>query len=263
MLLFLPLLFVLALPTLLRADTVQLSLHDGRISIVADRATAAQILEAWGRQGDVTIVNVDSVPAVQLTLRLDEMPEEQALDVLLRSAGGYLARRRESPANGSVFDRIVITPTASAAPGNAQAGPSAAATPAVFPPTLPPAAVPANGPGAVQPSLPAASGPPQGIPVSPGVVRLVGPDGQPLADDQGDVSVGAPPNGNPFNAGPQGLGAAPPPMQLPPQQPVSQPPATVPAMQQPSTSAPAGVPRPGMAAPAPSEDPPSPGQPRR
>jgi hypothetical protein len=263
-LLLLPLLFELGLPQLLRADTVQLSLHDGRISIVADRATAAQILQAWGRQGDVTIVNADSVPAVPLTLRLDEMPEEQALDVLLRSAGGYLARRRESPASGSVFDRIVITPTASASTGNAQFGPPAAAPPpAAFPPPPPPVAMPASAGVAAQPSFPAAAAPPQGIPVSPGVVRLVGPDGQPLADDQGDAPVFAQPSGIPYNAGPQVPGAAQPPVQLGPQQPTPQPPSTAPGEQQPSTSAPPGVPRPGMDAPAPNEVAPSPGQPRR
>jgi hypothetical protein len=261
--LFLPLLFLLGSTSLLRADTVQLSLHDGRVSIVADRATAAQILQAWGRQGGVTIVNVDSVPAVPLTLRLDDMPEEQALDVLLRAAGGYLARRRESPANGSVFDRIVITPTASTAAGNAQFGaPAASAPAAVSPSAAPPLAVPASAAGSAQP-FPAPAALPQGIPVSPGVVRLVGPDGQPLADDQGDASVVAQPNGNTVNAGSQVPGAAQPPQQLRPQQPISQPTTTDPATQQPSTSAPAGVPRPGMAVPAPNEEPASAGQPRR
>ncbi len=49
-------------PATLRADTVQLSLHDGRVSLVATNATPAQIFEAWSRAGGVLIVNAERMP---------------------------------------------------------------------------------------------------------------------------------------------------------------------------------------------------------
>src|SRR5206468_12423678 len=94
---------------------VQLQLHDGRVSIVAKDATVRQILTEWARVGQTKVVNVERIPGGPLTLELSDIPEAQALDVLLRSVSGYMAAPRETAvANLSVFDRIIVMPTVAA-----------------------------------------------------------------------------------------------------------------------------------------------------
>ena len=94
---------------------VQVLLNNGRVSIVAKDATVRQILSEWARVGQTKIVNVDRIPGGPLTLELRNVPEGQALDVLLRSVSGYMAAPRQTAvANLSVFDRIIVMPTAAA-----------------------------------------------------------------------------------------------------------------------------------------------------
>jgi len=119
---------------------VQLQLHDGRVSIVAKDATVRQILAEWARVGQTKVVNVERIPGGPLTLELSNMPEAQALDVLLRSVSGYMAAPRATAvANLSVFDRIIVMPTAAAPRPAASA---AASAPAFQQPQFTPAAAP-------------------------------------------------------------------------------------------------------------------------
>ena len=100
---------------------VQVLLNNGRVSIVAKDATVRQILAEWARVGETKVVNVDRIPGGPLTLELSNVPEGQALDVLLRSVSGYMAAPRQTvTANLSMFDRIIVMPT-SAAPRPAAA----------------------------------------------------------------------------------------------------------------------------------------------
>ena len=95
---------------------VYVTMQDGRVSIVARDATLRQILTEWARVGQTKIVNVDKIPGGPISLELTEVPEQQALDVLLRSLAGYLAAPRpEVAANLSVFDRIIVMPTLASA----------------------------------------------------------------------------------------------------------------------------------------------------
>jgi hypothetical protein len=92
---------------------VHLTLQNGRVSIVAKDATVRQILAEWARVGQTHIVNVDKIPGAPMTLELTNVPEAEALDVLLRTISGYMAAPREAmAANVSQFDRIVVMPTA-------------------------------------------------------------------------------------------------------------------------------------------------------
>lgn len=102
---------------------VQIILKDGRVSITAKDATVRQILTEWARVGQTNVVNVDRIPGGPLTLELTNMPEGQALDVLLRSVSGYVAAPRQtSVANLSVFDRIIVMATVAAPRPAAVAG---------------------------------------------------------------------------------------------------------------------------------------------
>ena len=98
----------LALGSTASAD-VQLSIRDGRVSIVAKDATAAQILAAWATIGQTKVVNAERLPGEPMTIVLENASEEHALDVVLRSVGGYIAAARAIPlVNASRFDRIIV-----------------------------------------------------------------------------------------------------------------------------------------------------------
>jgi hypothetical protein len=107
---------VAAVASLLTASSafaeVQLSIQNGRVSLVAKDATVRQILTEWARIGQTKILNVERIPGGPLTLELTDVPEQQALDILLRSISGYMAAPRAmAAANLSVYDRIVVMPT--------------------------------------------------------------------------------------------------------------------------------------------------------
>ena len=95
---------------------VHLTMQNGRVSLVAKDATVRQILTEWARVGQTKIVNVERVPGGPVTLELTNVPEAQALEVLLRTLSGYItAPRPVEAANLSRFDRIIIMPTLAAA----------------------------------------------------------------------------------------------------------------------------------------------------
>jgi hypothetical protein len=126
---------LLGLPSMARAD-VQLTIADGVVSLNATNATVRQILEQWAKVGQTKIVNVERVTGGPLTLQLVDMPEERALDVILRSVSGYLAAPRPTAApNLSRYDRILVLPTSS--PRNSPPSPPAYQQPQFTPPPMP------------------------------------------------------------------------------------------------------------------------------
>ena len=79
---------------------VQLTMSAGRVTLSAKNATVGQILAEWAKVGQTKIVNAERVPGGPMTLELANVPEVQALEILLRSAGGYvLAPRHADPGN--------------------------------------------------------------------------------------------------------------------------------------------------------------------
>jgi hypothetical protein len=91
---------------------VTVTIHDGRVSIAAKDATVRQILAEWARVGQTRIINAERIPGAPLTMELTDVPEQQALEILLRAVSGYLAAPRATVvSNASVFDRIVVMPT--------------------------------------------------------------------------------------------------------------------------------------------------------
>lgn len=102
---------------------VQVTIHDGLVTIVAKDATIRQIIAEWARVGQAKVVNAERIPGGPTTLELTNVPEGQVLDTLLRSAAGYLAAPRAVMAsNLSRFDRVVVMPTSNA-PRNAAPAP--------------------------------------------------------------------------------------------------------------------------------------------
>jgi hypothetical protein len=89
------------------AADVQLTIQNGHVSLVAKDVTVRQILTEWARVGHTKIVNVERIPGGLVSLELRNVPEAQALDILLRSVSGYLAAPRAiEVAELSRFDRI-------------------------------------------------------------------------------------------------------------------------------------------------------------
>ena len=104
---------------------VQISIHDGQVSIAAKDATIRQILSEWARVGRTKIVNVERIPGAPMTIELKDVPEKDALDLLLRSVSGYMAAPRAPfVSDASLFDRIIVIPSI-AAPTPASSAPPA------------------------------------------------------------------------------------------------------------------------------------------
>jgi glucosyl-dolichyl phosphate glucuronosyltransferase len=142
------------------APRLQLTFADGHVSLSAHGVTVQQVLREWERVGRTQVDHAEAVPAALIDLDLKDVPEEEALGVLLRSAGGFLATPTSAPSEmTSQFGRIVIVPPV--APLREPFRTATAQSPAPPPPIVQPTAV----------------------------QRLVGPDGLPVPDDQD----GAPP----------------------------------------------------------------------
>jgi hypothetical protein len=203
-----------AIPAVAAAEPVQLTLQSGRVSLVATDVTVGQILDEWARIGGTRIVNAERVPGGRVTLQLADVPEREALDLLLRSAAGYVAAQRpEGSEAASRFALILILPTSVAPSASAQATASASVGPRT------------QGNPAMHVLAPS------------GALRVIGPDGEPVPDDQ----EGAPEPPQPYVPLPPGF-AEPSSIELPPEE--------TPAP--PTTSAPAvGAPVPGMIVPPP------------
>lgn len=93
---------------------VTLDFENGNVRLKAQGVSISQILAEWSRRGRTTIVNGERVPGPAVTIELQDVPEQSALDVILRGVSGYLVAQRESAVSGaSVYDRIYILPTSS------------------------------------------------------------------------------------------------------------------------------------------------------
>jgi hypothetical protein len=112
------------------AGEVKVTLNQGLVTIIADEAPISRILAEWARLGQTKIVNGEKMMSV-VSLQLVDIPERQALDILLRSASGYMAAERQSPiAGASAFDRIMILPFSR--PPAAAAVPASSSMPPAF-----------------------------------------------------------------------------------------------------------------------------------
>ena len=110
------------------AQDFSLQLRSGLVTLVARDAAVPQILDRWAQIGGTTIVNRENMKSVVVTLQLNEVPERDALAILLRDVGGYiLAERMDDRQSTSVIDRILILPT-NTAPVRGPAPPALAGT---------------------------------------------------------------------------------------------------------------------------------------
>ena len=100
------------------AQQLQLAISDGRVTLDATSVPARQILAEWARIGGTKVVGAEKITGAPLTLKLTDVPEKQALDIILRNVAGFMAAPRQASAapGASAYDRILIMATSSVAP---------------------------------------------------------------------------------------------------------------------------------------------------
>jgi hypothetical protein len=144
-------LFVLALSAVPGwAAGLKLTFAEGQVSIDAQDVTIRQILTEWSRLGKTRIVNLERVASGPITLTLENVPENVALDTILRVVPGYMAAPRSTYlANASLYDRILIMATTTAV----AVRPGQPATPNGFPSAQSPNITQLRGPGSLMPGV--------------------------------------------------------------------------------------------------------------
>jgi hypothetical protein len=219
---------------------VQLSIENGQVSLKATNATVRDILAEWARVGQTRIINGERMPGGPITIELNGISEEQALEIILRSAAGYVtAPRASAVVNASRYDRILVMPTSSPTrPGTPPPQPAQfpQAGQQQFPGQFPaqfPGQSPPQFPQQVPPQFQGGQAPPQFPPQFP-PQRPVNDDADAQDDPAPNVVL---PNGSPvFNVNP-----------------APQPPGGAFGTRPPAGQAPAGVSTPGMVVPAPQQ----------
>jgi hypothetical protein len=102
----------LSAPASAQNQNLKLTMQDGRVTLIADNVPLRQILQEWARIGQATVVNADKLIGPPLTIQLVNAAERDVLDILLRSAAGYIAAPRPAlVAGASIYDRVTIMAT--------------------------------------------------------------------------------------------------------------------------------------------------------
>ena len=151
---------------------LSLTLNNGRATLIAEDVPLRQILDEWARVGKTTIVNGDKLMGQSITVQLVDRPEGEVLELLLRSASGYIAAPRDAaaPAGPSMFARVMILPVSRGPVGAAVTTPPPAfggrPGPITQPMPMPVADDDEPTPNVFNPNMPP---PPNGMPQQPGV----------------------------------------------------------------------------------------------
>ena len=99
------LLLAVSLPA--SAQQLKLSFMDGRVSLEATAVPVRTILNEWAKLGGTKVIGSERIAGSPLTLKLENVPEAQALEIVLRSVAGYMAApRRASAVDGPKGSRI-------------------------------------------------------------------------------------------------------------------------------------------------------------
>jgi hypothetical protein len=188
------------------AGELKLSINSGRVTIIATNVPVSQVLQEWARIGHTRIVNGERIMGPAITVQLVNVPEKEALDIILQSASGYVAApRAQLVADASMYDRIMVMPTSVAPPPSAAPAVSA---PPPFRPAMPSPVddddeEPVNIPPTIQPppqTAPFGAAPTEAAPPTAPGQGTPGP-GPGLSATPG-VVVGAPGNAQPGQVNP-------------------------------------------------------------
>jgi hypothetical protein len=199
------------------AGELSVKIANGRATVIAKDVPVRQILAEWAKVGETKIVNGEKIPGGPISIELVDVPEKEALDVLLRTAAGYIAAPRPvNLAGASQFDRVIVLATSRPPAASSVAPAPFGNNRAVMqmPPQPPPDDDDDGEPGDQGPMPPPVmgpNGPLQQFPGAPPNVPTIGPNGQILGPNGVIMGPNAPmnvgPNGQPLN--PNGQPAAP------------------------------------------------------
>lgn len=120
---------VLAAPA--AAQQLTMEFNNGLVTVDAASVPVRTILDEWAKRGGTKVVGGERVSGAPLTVKLINVPESHALEVLLRSVAGYMAAPRSTGEGASMYDRILVMATSSAP------APAAAARPPANPNAMP------------------------------------------------------------------------------------------------------------------------------
>ena len=87
--------------------------NEGRVTVDATSVPVRTILTKWAELGGTKVIGAEKVSGAPLTLKLTDVPESQALEIILRSVAGYMAAPRAAGTGASRYDRILILATSS------------------------------------------------------------------------------------------------------------------------------------------------------
>src|SRR5688572_2136357 len=96
------------------AQQLTLTFNNGLVTVDAAAVPVRTILNEWAKRGDTKVIGGERVSGAPLTLKLIDVPESQALEVILRSVAGYMAAPRSTGEGASMYDRILVMATSSA-----------------------------------------------------------------------------------------------------------------------------------------------------
>lgn len=113
--------FAVAAPA--AAQQLTIAFNEGLVTIDATSVPVRTILNEWAKKGGTKVVGVERVTGAPLTVKLVDVPESKALEVILRSVAGYMAAPRSAGTGSSMYDRIMVMATSST-PAPAAAAPT-------------------------------------------------------------------------------------------------------------------------------------------
>ncbi len=136
--------WVVAVAPVDAVDGLDVSFADGRVTVIADQVPLHTILDEWSKLGDTQFVDseddgdartaIEQLAPQPMQIHLVDVPEAEALRILLRDAAGFIAApKAEHVAGASRFGRVLVMATSRAAAGSTLAPVASGA------PGLPPA----------------------------------------------------------------------------------------------------------------------------
>jgi hypothetical protein len=175
---------------------VRVTMHDGHVTLTATNATVRQILTEWARVGQTKIINGEQVSGTPVTLAFSDVPEDQALDIVLRSVSGYLAAPRPTPLpNLSRYDRIVVMAASAPPRATATSAPPPPAFGAPRPPGVPAISDDDAFRNTPPPAPPLLQQPPNGLLNPPPAANTQDPAGAPVSRPATSPGTFGPPTG--------------------------------------------------------------------
>lgn len=102
---------------------LDIAFNEGRVTLVAENVTLAEILAEWSRKGGSKFVNAEKLGgAPVIPTEFNSQPEADVLRALLRDAPGYGAAMRTAPsASASTIQTVFILAVRSQAVSNSSA----------------------------------------------------------------------------------------------------------------------------------------------